>query len=67
MRLVKLHKEEFTNARPYHYHDDALAESKDSSMGQKRFGYGHIPCRYPMCIDRFGSGVLLKHLNYQRS
>ena len=36
-------------------------------MGQKRFGYGHIPVRYPMCIDRFSSGVLLQHLNYQRS
>jgi hypothetical protein len=57
---------EFTQSRPRHTNDNALAECKNGAIVRKTMGYSHIPQKYATAINRFYTEVLNPYLNFHR-
>ena len=64
--LNKLRIGEFTQSRPRHCNDNALAESKNASVVRKYIGHGHIPRRFAPLVNEFAQHVLSPFLNSHR-
>lgn len=64
--LNKLQIEEFTKSRARRSNDNALVESKNSSIVRKQLGYSHIPGRYAAQVNDFTLNVLSPYLNFHR-
>ena len=64
--LNKLRIGEFTQSRPRHCNDNALAESKNASVVRKYIGHGHIPRRFAPLVNEFAQRVLSPFLNSHR-
>lgn len=63
--LNKLHIE-FTKSRARHSNDNALAESKNSSVVRKHLGYGHIANHHAQAVNAFTVEHLTPYLNFHR-
>jgi transposase InsO family protein len=63
--LNKLHIE-FTKSRFRHSNDNALAESKNSSVVRKHLGYDHIPSHHAQAVNAFTVEQLTPYLNFHR-
>jgi transposase InsO family protein len=57
---------EFTKSRSRQTNDNALAESKNSSVIRKLFGYAHIPQQWASLINTFNHETLFSYINYHR-
>jgi hypothetical protein len=64
--LNKLHIQEFTKSRARRSNDNALVESKNSSVVRKHLGYGQIPVRFAAQVNAFTLEFLSPYLNYHR-
>ena len=57
---------QLTKSRPRRPNDNALVESKNSSIVRKHMGYAYIPSQYASRIHQFYKKVLNPYLNYHR-
>ena len=57
---------DFTKSRSRHSNDHALAESKNTSVVRKTFGYSHIPQQWAALINDFNRQHLNPYINYHR-
>jgi transposase InsO family protein len=57
---------EFTQSRPRHSHDNALAESKNASAIRKPLGYDPIPGHWAPRLNDFHRQHFTPYLNYHR-
>jgi hypothetical protein len=57
---------EFTQSRPRHSHDNALAESKNASVIRKPLGYDPIPGHWAPRLNDFHRQHFTPYLNYHR-
>ena len=55
-----------TKSRPRHSNDNALAESKNSAVVRKTFGYGHVAQKHAELMDAFNSEFLNHCINFHR-
>ena len=65
-RLLKKLLIDQTKSRARRTNDNALVEGKNGSVIRKHFGYGHIPKKYAMAIDRYLKGWIAPYLNFHR-
>jgi hypothetical protein len=64
--LEKLRLERFTKSREQNSSDNALVESKDSSVIREQLRYGHTAGRHLQQLHAFNRDVLSPYLNYHR-
>jgi len=57
---------EFTKSRARKSNDNALVESKNSSVVRKQFGYSHIPQKWAATFNTFNRSYLFPYINYHR-
>jgi transposase InsO family protein len=57
---------ELTKSRSRHSNDNALAESKNTSIVRKQFGYAHIPQKWTPLINTFNLKYFYPYINYHR-
>lgn len=57
---------ESTKSRSQRTNDNALVESKNTSVVRKHLGYSHIPSRHTQVVSTFLIDVLTPYLNYHR-
>ena len=65
-RLLEKLRIEFTKSRARQSNDNALAESKNSAVVRKIFGYSHIPLRWAPLINVFNQQHLNSYINFHR-
>ena len=65
-RLLKKLLIDQTKSRARRTNDNALVEGKNGSVIRKHFGYGHIPKKYAMAIDRYLKEWIAPYLNFHR-
>ena len=65
-KLLKKLFIEMTKSRPRHSNDNALAESKNSSVVRKTIGYIHLPQKWAEEINEFNQMYLNPYVNFHR-
>jgi len=65
-KLLEKLRVEFTQSRPRHSNDNALAESKNASVVRKHLGYAHIPQFCARLVNAFCADFLNPYVNYHR-
>jgi len=65
-RLLKKLLIDQTKSRARRTNDNALVEGKNGSVIRRHFGYGHIPRKYAVAIDRYLKEWLAPYLNFHR-
>ena len=57
---------QLTKSRPRHSNDNALVESKNGSVIRKWLGYGFIPPKFALDLNKFFFGCFNHYLNFHR-
>jgi len=66
-RLLNKLNIEFTNSRPRHSNDNALAECKNAAVVREHLGYAHIFTRAAQAVNAFTLSYLVPYVNFHRS
>lgn len=65
-KLLDTLRLEFTESRPRHSNDNALAETKNGAIVRKHLGYAHIPQRFAAKVNAFCQEHLNPYVNFHR-
>lgn len=65
-RLLNKLNVDQTKSRARRTNDNALVEGKNGSVIRKHFGYGYIPKKHAVAIDRYLKDWMIPYLNFHR-